>query len=76
MNELPQVTRQGALDVQVCVPAAWTDEQVKAFADAEYPCGTMNGWGIRREGSKLLAGAPERVNCASRLGYVHIMLDA
>ncbi len=43
------VTRRGALDMQVCVPSDWTDDQVKQFVEAENPCGTENGWQIRRE---------------------------
>lgn len=70
------VTKQGALDMQVCVPAEWTDEQVKAFADQENPCGTSHGWQIRREGDKALAGAKERVQCSSLSSNVHVMLDA
>jgi hypothetical protein len=72
------VVYAGALDMQVCVPGDWSDEQVKGFADSAVPCGTMNGWGIRREGDRALAGASERVTCASgdRPGFVHIMLDA
>ncbi len=30
-----EVTRHGALDMQVCAPSDWTDEQVKEFADKE-----------------------------------------
>lgn len=71
-----EVTRRGALDMQVCVPAAWTDEQVKSFADRENLCGTSNGWSIRRDGDPALGGDPERRQCASREGHVHIMLDA
>lgn len=70
------VTRRGLLDMQVCVPAGWPDEQVKAFADSENPCGTNHGWQIRREGDMKLAGAKERVQCAARSSNVHIMLDA
>ena len=62
--------------MQVCVPADFTDEQVKEFADKENPCGTTNGWFIRRAGSKYLAGAPERMECSLHCGKVHIMLDA
>jgi hypothetical protein len=72
----PMVTRTNPLDMQVCVPAGWTDEQVKAFADREHLCGTTNGWQIRRQGSTLLSGAPERINCSVRAGFVHVMLDA
>ena len=74
----PEITHQGALDMQVCVPSDWTNEQVKTFADARNPCGTTNGWQIRKKGDKHLAGAPERVPCKSpsRKGFVHLMLDA
>jgi hypothetical protein len=71
-----EVTRRGALDMQVCVPAGWTDAEVKEFADRENLCGTDNGWHLRKEGDAALAGDPERVPCASRAGHVHIMLDA
>jgi hypothetical protein len=62
--------------MQVCVPTEWTDEQAIAFGESENPCGTMHGWAIRREGDELLEGDPERVPCAKREGFVHIMLDA
>lgn len=71
-----EVTRIGMLDMQVCVPEDWTDEQVKQFADHENLCGTANGWQIRRIGDPALDGAGERVGCESRPGHVHIMLDA
>lgn len=70
------VTRRGALDMQVCVPVDWTDEQVVAFAESEYPCGTENGWFIRRAGDDALAGQPERIDCSQEAAHVHIMLDA
>lgn len=71
-----EVTKQGALDMQVCVPADWKDEQVVEFAESQYPCGTTAGWQIRREGSELLAGAKERTPCEKRKEHVHVMLDA
>jgi len=71
-----QVTHSGLLDMQVCVPECWTDKQVKEFADANNPCGTENGWSIVREGSKYLAGDPERVQCEDRDGFVHLLLEA
>ena len=70
------VTKVSFLSMQVCVPKTWTDEQVKEFAETENPCGTENGWCIRKEGSPDLLGAPERNPCSSREDYVHIMLDA
>ena len=74
-TEGPQVTKFGAIDVQACVPADFTDEQIVVFAEEEYPSGT-GGWQIRRQGGRLLNGADERVSCNSRDGCVHIMLDA
>jgi hypothetical protein len=71
-----EVTQRGALDMQVCVPDDWTDEQARDFASRQNPCGTHNGWQIRRDGDPMLAGAPERVKCEGRDGHVHIMLDA
>jgi hypothetical protein len=72
----PEVLKRGGLDMQVCVPADWTDDQVKAFADRENLCGTEHGWSIRRAGDQMLRGSPERNPCSSRAGCVHIMLDA
>lgn len=66
----PVVTRAGAFDMQVCIPADRTDDAIRTFAEAENPSGTMNGWQIRR------AGDPERRPCHDRAGYVHVMLDA
>lgn len=76
MADEPEVTRRGALDMQVCVPAYWGDYQVTQFANTENLCGTADGWSIRKDGDKALAGDPERVPCQSRPGYVHVMLDA
>lgn len=71
-----EVTRVGALSMQVCVPADWSDGQVKDFAEGENPCGTSTGWSIRREGSELLAGDKERTPCRDRCDFVHVTLDA
>lgn len=70
-----EVTRAGALDMQVCVPGDWTDVQVVGFAEKDNPCGTTHGWCIRKEGEELLQNQPERNPCAQCEGYVHIMLD-
>lgn len=72
----PEVIYLGILDAQVCVPKEWSDDDVKDFADRAYPCGTSNGWTIRKEGDKFLAGDPERMKCVQRPDFVHIMLDA
>ena len=70
------VSRYGFLDMQVCVRKDRSDEEVEDFANEANPCGTSNGWKIRKEGDPALAGAPERVQCADNPDRVHIMLDA
>ena len=70
------VTRAGLMDIQVCVPASWNDDQVLAFANWQHPCGTTNGWLIRRQGDPALVGTNERTQCGSLPDHVHIMLDA
>ena len=69
-----EITKTGIFDMQVCVPSDWTDDQVEEFAQTN-PCGTTHGWQIRKQGSELLNGDKERVNCADRSGHVHVMLD-
>jgi len=72
----PEVTREGLLDMQVCVPEDWSDKQVEDFANKEIFCGTRSGWRIRKEGSEFLEGTSERNPCSERKGCVHITLDA
>ncbi len=72
----PEVTCFGILDTQVCVPVDFTDEQVIEFAQVENPCGTREGWQIRRKDDPLLSGCAERVTCDERANFVHIVLDA
>lgn len=76
MSKNPEVSRRGFLDMQVCVPEWFSDEEVRDFAESNNPCGTTGGWQIRREGSELLRGDPERRKCSERDGFVHITLDA
>lgn len=76
MAQQAEVTRMGALDMQVCVPADWTDARVQAFANSANVCGTTVGWVIRRTGDRMLAGDPERQPCRQRAGFVHVVLDA
>jgi hypothetical protein len=71
-----EVTYRGFLDMQVCVPKDFTDEQIVEFANGANPCGTTKGWTIRKEGDKALCGMPERNPCDERANCVHIMLDA
>ena len=71
----PEITKMKLLSMQVCVSTEWSDEQIKTFAEANNPCGTTGGWYIRKAGSELLAGMPERNPCKKKLGYIHVMLD-
>jgi len=71
-----QVLKSSMLSIQVCVPKQWEDSKVLEFAEKENPCGTMNGWQIRREGDEALIGMPERNQCDEQTDFVHIMLDA
>ncbi len=73
----PMITRRGVLGMQVCVPGAFTNKEVERFANGHNPSGTSNGWTIRKQGDRALAGCDERVPCedASRSGCFHIMLD-
>jgi len=75
MGEMkPEIIRQYPLSVQVCVPETWSDQAVETFANKEYPCGTSNGWYVRKD-LKMLNGDPERNPCSDKKGYVHIMMD-
>ena len=73
---MPKVLQVGIMDMQVCVPDAYSDVEAVAFAEKEYPCGTSGGWSIVREGSEWLAGDPERAKCVELADHVHIMLEA
>lgn len=75
MKELPEVTKYGVLDMQVCVPEDWSDDHAEEFANTENPAGTSGGWQMKHTGSKTLAGCNERVKCEERQGFVHIMFE-
>lgn len=70
-----QVTRRGFLDMQVCVPKSFSDDEVTAFANAENPTGIDSKWAIRRKSDPALSGCAERVQCESLADHCHIMLD-
>jgi hypothetical protein len=63
-----KVVQRAYLGCQVCVPTTWTDDLAKAFADAANPCGTEDGWLVRRR--------EEIVCCDERPDFVHVILDA
>lgn len=76
MKLVAEVTRYGALDMQVCVPIGWPDDHVLEFAEHANPCGTEHGWSIRKQHDEALDGDDERVPCDRKVGFVHIVLDA
>lgn len=72
--ERPQLIRTGIADMQVCVPAAWSDDEVVAFGESHNPCGIRPGWRVRTN-PELLAGCPVRNPCVDRENFVHVTLD-
>lgn len=74
-SEGPQIVRTGALDMQVCVPIEWSDDEIVSFANLENPAGTENGWHIRTD-PELLAGCPVRNPCGIyHATKAHVTLD-
>lgn len=71
------MTRVSVLNIQVCVPEGWDDHKIESFANREHECGTTNGWVIRREDADYTPDDyQERVGCADRDGFVHVVLTA
>jgi len=70
------VTKAGLLSMQVCVPWDLSDDDAKDFLESEHPCGTTNGWFMRKDGDEALAGDAERVQCLDESANCHIMFDA
>ena len=75
-DERPMLTIAALLWCQVCVPEDWTPEQIVAFAEREYPCGTTNGWHLVEEADGILPEGEAVVPCAERPGFVHRVLTA
>lgn len=75
MSDGAEVTRRGLCDMQVCVPAGYTDAQAEAFANGSTPTGLDHGWALRAADDPAQAGAPIRVPCRDRPGFVHIMMS-
>lgn len=74
-EQIPEVARIGVLNMQVCVPDDWTDEQILEFAESRNPAGGHMQWEIRQQGSKFLIGADARVACQDKTNFVHVTLD-
>jgi hypothetical protein len=71
----PNVPRRGLLDLQVCVPVEYTDEQIEQFANAAEPTGIESSWHMRSADDPAQAGAPIRVPCTKHPENVHVMLS-
>jgi hypothetical protein len=84
MNEdrRPTVVQTGPLHMQVCVPQEYTDNQVEIYANYISPCGTTEGWKIRRnlgavvDIDKVQSDYFERVECGEKPRFVHVLLEA
>lgn len=81
-DKQPELLRHHLLSIQVCVPAAWTDEQVIAFGHSVAPRGTTNGWEFRDvEGHDEKGrpadrhGDPIRQSCDQHPDFVHVVLE-
>lgn len=74
-HENPMVTKTGIFDMQICAPEGWEDEQIEAWANKENPAGTEHGWRMKHNGEDSLSGCHERVTCAGRPGFVHVMFQ-
>ena len=70
----PQVIRNGLLNMQLCVPNEWDDNQIITFAQWQNPAGTTTGWCVTPEGHETLAGSPARVTCAQRKRFIHVLV--
>lgn len=63
-----EVIQHGFIELRVCVPEDWTDNDITAYAEETNPCGTETGWMIRT--------AADRIPCPdSKFGFVHVILD-
>jgi len=78
IGKKPAMIRRHVFWCQVCVPSDWTDENIVAFAEREYPCGTENGWHLVKPGEESACRVEGQaiVACEDRKGFVHRILVA
>ncbi len=69
-----EVTKRAPLTMQVCVPNKWTKKQIEEFANISILSGTQNGWMIVNKNDRCLDGAPLRVKCEDKKGFIHTIL--
>ena len=74
MNK-PEITRHGLMDLQVCVPKDYTDQQVEEFANEAAPTFISSKWTMKKADDPTLGGDPVRQQCLSREDCCHIMLS-
>jgi len=74
-KEEAMVTQVGLLSMQVCVPKGWSNEEISRFARMAVPCGTSNGWQMRKQ-EEYATPDQERVPCSERTNFVHVLFDA
>lgn len=72
MDDEGLVLRLGIVDMQVCVPSDWTNDQIVEFANRN---GYYSGNYSLREDAELLAGCPIRNPCEKDESRVHVTLD-
>lgn len=60
---------QSADGAELCVPADWTQREIKNYADSNFPSDTQGGWRHRAP------DADSRVICSAIKHHVHILLD-
>lgn len=72
----PEIIKQRAMGMQLCVPEDWSQDDILRFAEKEAPCGTTNGWFLCDDGHPSLGDSPARVPCAQQDGFVHVVVVA
>lgn len=71
----PSVIQQRFLNIQICVPKDWTDEQAEEFANEEISTGITSKWEMVHDNDDMLNGDPERAQCDDDPEYIHIVLN-
>lgn len=69
------ITNQGIMDLQICVPKTFTDDEATAKANELAPTGIESRWTMKHNGHEDLRGCDERVQCSEFKSHVHIMLE-
>lgn len=73
MNPSAVVLRMGLCNIQVCVPASWSVEEIEAWVNHDCPAGTQHGWRFYDE--PCHDGSAPRITCAADKEKVHVILS-